>query len=136
MIVLKVKYIFCDFSFNDHYSLEQVIFMWGYVIVPVLFPRESRWFWEAPYLLTLFTRLFAIYSWLPPELEKREGIFQSGNFHKTGKVRDFYSRCWKNPLFFYKYFLASLRSTFLYYCSFKVHSFSKEVTTLINLNTE
>ena len=28
--------------------------------------------------------------------EKWEGIFQSGNFVKTGKVREFYSKYWKN----------------------------------------
>ena len=27
------------------------------------------------------------YSWLPTGLEKREDIFQSGNFDKSGKVR-------------------------------------------------
>ena len=29
-------------------------------------------------------------------LEKSEGIFQSGNFVRTGKVREFYSKYWKN----------------------------------------
>ena len=29
-------------------------------------------------------------------LEKWEGIFKSGNFVKTGKVREFYSKYWKN----------------------------------------
>ena len=38
-------------------------------------------------------------SWFPPgleNLEKQEGIFQSGIFVKTGKVREFYSKYWKN----------------------------------------
>ena len=36
---------------------------------------------------------------VPPGLEKREGIFQSGNVDKTGKVREFYSKYWKNEKF-------------------------------------
>ena len=45
---------------------------------------------------------FPLCSWFPPglenreNLEKQEGIFQLGNFIKTGKVREFYSKYWKN----------------------------------------
>ena len=61
--------------------------------------------------------------------EKREGIFQSGNFDKTGKVRNIYSKCLKNKefnqlkileanenvcwLFVHKFFLALLHSAYL-----------------------
>ena len=41
----------------------------------------------------------AAQSWLQPGLEnlqKWEGIFQSGNFDKTGKIREFYPKYWKN----------------------------------------
>ena len=34
-------------------------------------------------------------------LEKWEGIFQSGNFVKTRKVREFYSKYWKNQIKLY-----------------------------------
>ena len=43
-----------------------------------------------------------VQAWFPPgleireNLEKWEGIFRSGNFVKTGKVREFYSKYWKN----------------------------------------
>ena len=36
--------------------------------------------------------VFNINSWFPPELE---GIFQSGNFDKTGKAGEFYSNTGK-----------------------------------------
>ena len=39
------------------------------------------------------------FTWFPlglENLEKWESIFQSGNFAKTGKVREFYPKYWKN----------------------------------------
>ena len=43
---------------------------------------------------------------VPTGTGKWEGIFQSGNFVKTGKVREFYSKYWKNPkTLYWKFFL-------------------------------
>ena len=38
-------------------------------------------------------------AWFPlgmDSMEKREGIFQSGNYDQIGKVREIYPKYWKN----------------------------------------
>ena len=51
---------------------------------------------------------FQIYAGFPlglKNLEKWEGIFQSGNFEQTGKVRENHTKYWKTPGISDKYYL-------------------------------